>query len=318
MRWSPYYCQFIKMTHPPSILILGAGELGTAVLEALASHPKRHNAPIAVLLRQSTIATQDPHKQKQNARLRSLGASLEAGDLADDSVAQLADVFTRFHTVVSCSGFGLPPGTQTKLTQAVLQARTPRYVPWQWGIDYDVVGAGSAQDLFDEQLHVRALLRAQHRMHWLIVSTGLFTSFLFLPEFGVVDLARRKVRALGSWEGRLSLTTASDIGRVAAELVFDPRDGEAGVVYVAGDTVTYRRVAELVRGRFGGEWAEEVWDEEFLRGELGKRPDDGMLKYTNVWAVGKGVAWDLECTVNRQRGIEMQGLEGYLRDMPDL
>ncbi|KAI0892850.1 NAD(P)-binding protein [Annulohypoxylon nitens] len=306
------------MPSPPSILILGAGELGTSVLEALAAHPKRGSVKIAVLLRKSTIETQDPEKRKQNAYLESLGASLEPGDLANDDIAQLAGTFKRFHTVVSCSGFGLPAGTQVKLTRAALEAGVKRYVPWQWGIDYDVVGAGSAQDLFDEQLGVRTLLRGQQETEWVIVSTGLFMSFLFKSEFGVVDLKGRKLRALGSWEGRLSVTTARDIGRVAAEVVLDPREGERGVVYVAGDTVSYRQVAQLVKKRFGGEWAEEVWDEEFLKGKLRERPDDGMLKYTNVWAVGKGVAWDIESTVNKKRGIEMQGLESYLKNMPDL
>ncbi|OTB11919.1 hypothetical protein K445DRAFT_321633 [Daldinia sp. EC12] len=309
------------MSAAPSILLVGAGELGTAVLEALVAHPKRNNGTISILLRQSSISSQDPAKQTQNERLKSLGAtSFVAGDLANDSVEKLAETFGKFHTVIACSGFGLPPGTQVKLTQAVLKAKVRRYIPWQWGIDYDAVGGGSAQDLFDEQLQVRSLLRSQENTDtdWVIVSTGLFMSFLFLPEFGVVDLKGRKLRALGSWEARLSLTTARDIGRVAAEVVYDPREVRRQVVYIAGDTVTYARVAELVEERFGGGWTRELWDVDFLKGKLRERPDDGMLKYTNVWAVGRGVAWDMESTLNAQRGIELQGLESYLKDMPDL
>ncbi|KAI1654535.1 isoflavone reductase family protein [Daldinia decipiens] len=306
------------MSASPPILLIGAGELGTAVLESLVAHPKRNSGSIAILLRQSSISSQDPAKKAQNDRLKSLGATFEAGDLANDSAEQLAGVFEKYHTIISCSGFGLPPGTQVKLTQAVLQAKARRYIPWQWGIDYDAVGGGSAQDLFDEQLRVRSLLRSQRDTDWIIVSTGLFTSFLFLPAFGVVDLPARKLRALGSWDARLSLTTAADIGRMAAEVAYDPRDVSHQVVYIAGDTVTYARVAELVEGRFGGEWTREVWDVEGLKEKLRERPDDGMLKYTNVWAVGKGVAWDMEKTLNAQRGVELQGLEDYLRAMPDL
>ncbi|KAI0378730.1 NAD(P)-binding protein [Hypomontagnella monticulosa] len=305
------------MTGSPSILLIGAGELGAAVLEALAAHPKRNDGKIAILLRQSSISSQDPEKAKQNKYLQSLGATFEAGDLANDSADQLAEVFKKYHTIISCSGFGLPAGTQVKLTQAVLKAGTPRYIPWQWGIDYDAVGAGSAQDLFDEQLQVRSLLRGQQDTDWVIVSTGLFMSFLFLPAFGVVDLKERKVRALGSWDAKLTLTTAKDIGRMAAEVAYDPREVARQVVYIAGDTVTYRQAAKFVKERFGGEWSEEVRDAEFLKGKLKERPDDGMLKYTNVWAVGKGVAWDMEKTLNGQRGIELQGLESYLMEMPD-
>lgn len=289
-------------------------------MEALAAHPKRNGGKIAVLLRESSIHTRDAEKRKAHERLRSLGAEFEPADVAGDSAEDLAKVFGRYHTVISCSGFGLPPGTQAKLTRAVLEAGTPRYVPWQWGIDYDAVGRGSAQDLFDEQLRVRSQLRAQGqtRTDWVIVSTGLFMSFLFLPAFGVVDLGGKTVRALGSWDAELTVTTAADIGRVAAEVAWDPRDVSRQVVYVAGDTVSYARVAELVRKRFGGEWKRELWDAGFLKEKLKERPDDGMLKYTNVWAVGKGVAWNMERTLNARRGIEMQGLERYLEEIPDL
>ncbi|KAI1085852.1 isoflavone reductase family protein [Whalleya microplaca] len=303
------------MAASPSVLIIGAGELGTAVLSALSAHPARQGGPLTVLLRASTIASPDPGKQARNAHLRSLGASLVAGDIASASVAELAPVFRGFHTVIACAGFGLPPRTQTKLARAVLEAGVPRYLPWQWGIDYDAVGAGSAQDLFDEQLEVRGILRSQTETDWVIVTTGLFMSFLFLRGFGVVDVKGRVVRALGAWDARLTVTEVRDIGRLAAEVVYVPGGIERRVVYIAGDTLSYARVAELVERRFGGEWKRELWDREVLRERLRADPGDGMAKYASVWAAGKGVAWDLEQTLNAQRGIQTQDVESYLQEM---
>ncbi|MGF6660693.1 hypothetical protein QF000_002338 [Paraburkholderia atlantica] len=69
------------------------------------------------------------------------------------------------------------PGVQLKITQAALDAKVKRYFPWRFGVDYDIIGRGSAQVLFDEQLDVRDLLRAQTGTEWVIVSTGMFTSF---------------------------------------------------------------------------------------------------------------------------------------------
>jgi len=101
-----------------------------------------------------------------------------------DSEDHLAGIFANYDTVIACSGFGFPAGTQLRVARAVLKAGSEgkdgkgkgvrRYFPWQWGIDYDVVGQGSAQDLFDEQLGVRKLLRAQKEVDWVVVSTGLF------------------------------------------------------------------------------------------------------------------------------------------------
>lgn len=57
-------------------------------------------------------------------------------------------------------------------------------------MNYDVVGKGSGQPVWDEQYDVRTLLREQNVTEWVIVSTGIFTSFLFEPAFDVVNLAK--------------------------------------------------------------------------------------------------------------------------------
>ena len=41
----------------------------------------------------------------------------------------------------------------------------------------------------------------------MIVSTGIFTSYLFDSGFGVVDAATKTVRALGDWRYAVTLTT---------------------------------------------------------------------------------------------------------------
>ncbi|KAI0115933.1 hypothetical protein GGR51DRAFT_368597 [Nemania sp. FL0031] len=305
------------------ILIVGAGELGTSMLEGLVQRSKHQPSPVSppsitVLLRASTINSVDSNKVQANAYLHSLGASLAAGDIVQDTEEHLASIFQNYDTIIVCSGFGFPSGTQLRVTRAVLHAGVKRYFPWQWGIDYDIVGAGSAQDLFDEQLEVRKLLRAQDSVDWVVVSTGLFVSFIFVPEFGPVDLKARTLRALGSWDTRLSVTTPRDIGRVAAEIIYEPREIHRQVVFVAGDTVSYENVANLMTRRFGGQWTRELWDMQTLEQRLKANSDDGMVKYQNVFGAGKGVAWDMAATVNKQRGMEMQTVEGYLREMKDL
>ncbi|RYO78197.1 hypothetical protein DL766_008942 [Monosporascus sp. MC13-8B] len=309
-----------QQQHQP-ILIVGAGELGTAVLEALVAHPKRDAAhsPISVLLRKSTIESADPAKRASNERLRALGAAeLVPGDVVGASEEELADTFRRFHTVVVCAGMGLPAGTQLRIARAALAAGVPRLLPWQWGVDYDAVGPGSAQDLFDEQLAVRRLLRGQEATDWVVVSVGLFMSFLFEPAFGAVDPAARTARGLGGWDTPVTATAVRDVGRVAAEAVCDPRDAHRRVVYAGGDTLTYGRVAELAEKRFGGHWTREEWPLDLLKRKALENPDDAMVKYQIVFGAGRGVAWDLAGTINRQRGMQMQTVEDYLAEMQDL
>lgn len=78
-------------------------------------------------------------------------------------------VFARFDTVVGCAGMVAGRETPMKLATAALKSGVKRYFPWQFGVDFEVIGRGSPQDLFDAQLDVRELLRAQDKTEWVIM-----------------------------------------------------------------------------------------------------------------------------------------------------
>ncbi|MFY1947123.1 aromatic alcohol reductase [Achromobacter xylosoxidans] len=300
------------MSNPDATLVLGAGQLGLAMLRSLAPHA----APgtLAVLLRPSSLRTDDPQKQRDLATLRALGVQIVSGDLLAQPAAELAALFGRFGTVVSCTGFVGGPGVQRKIARAALDGGVRRFVPWQFGVDYDLIGRGSPQDLFDEQLDVRDMLRAQSATEWLIVSTGMFTSFLFEPAFGVVDLAARRVNALGGWDTQVTVTTADDIGALTAAILrAEPRLANQ-VVYVAGDTVSYRQLADTVDRALGIETQRQARTVPALMRELAAAPGDPMRKYRAVFAQGRGVAWDPARTFNAARGIATQGLAAWVRE----
>lgn len=298
-------------THPTSILVLGAGELGMPVLREIA---KFTGARVSVLLRAATIESSDPVKQKDIVELRAIGVALVAGDLMGDSVAELAAVFAGFDTVVSCIGFAAGPGTQLKIAHAVLQAGVRRYFPWQFGVDYDLIGRGSAQDLFDEQLDVRDLLRGQERTQWVIVSTGMFTSFLFEPVFGVVDLQHNTVRALGSWDTSVTVTTPEDIGALTARILFATPAITNQVVYTAGDTLTYGQLADTLNTELGRTLERVEWSVPLLQADLALAPSDALRKYRVVFAQGKGVSWDQAQSFNVQHQIEVTNVPRWIRE----
>ncbi|KAI9715280.1 MAG: hypothetical protein M1812_006091 [Candelaria pacifica] len=288
---------------PASILILGAGELGTAIIKGLVNHPFRpcpsSQTKLTVLLRPSTISSPTPEKQSFIDFLHSNQISIVPADLVSAPVSELGTLFEKYDTVLSCTGFSAGKGTQLKLANAALKAGVRWYLPWQFGVDYDVIGRGSAQDLFDEQCDVRDLLRSQQHMKWTVISTGIFMSFLFEDFFGVVDRSTGEdgevmVRALGSWENEITVTTVEDIGSLTAAVVVGT-GGQEGVVYVGGDTVSYERLAGFVE-HYKGRVKREVWSVDFLKEELAKDPENTIKKYRVVFAEGRGVAWDLDRT----------------------
>lgn len=298
-----------------SILVLGAGELGLEVLRRLAKRVVTvPGTSVTVLLRQSTIQSTAPAKQKNLGELRALGVEFLAGDLVEESAEELAALFHSFDTVIGCTGFVAGRSIQLKLARAVLAAGVKRYFPWQFGVDYDLIGRGSAQDLFDEQLDVRDLLRAQTKTEWVIVSTGMFTSFLFEPSFGVVDLANNTVHALGSWGNAVTVTTAEDIGVLTAEVVFaEPRIANQ-IVYTAGDTITYGRLADLIDAELGLKVKRQTWTVPYLKEELAKDPANPLKKYRVVFAEGKGVSWDPSQSFNARRGIAVVDVATWIRN----
>ncbi|WP_144140604.1 aromatic alcohol reductase [Paraburkholderia sp. BCC1884] len=303
------------MSHSQSILVLGAGELGMAMMRSLARRAAAApQVSIAVLLRPATLHSGDPARRKDIDELRALSIELVSGDLAGQDAASLAALFRRFDTVISCTGFVGGKGVQLKLARAALEAGVARYFPWQFGVDYDVIGRGSAQDLFDEQLDVRDLLRAQQRTEWVIVSTGMFTSFLFEPSFGVVDLEQNTVHALGSWDNAVTVTTADDIGALTTEIVFARPRIANQVVYLAGDTVSYRRLADSLDAMLGLHVRRVEWSVPQLQAELAAEPDSSLRKYRAVFAAGAGVSWSPAQTFNAQRGIAVCGIEQWMRE----
>lgn len=286
---------------PEGVLVIGAGELGASVLEALSGRAERDAdlRTLALMVRPSA----SERSRRRAGDLAAEGIGLVEVDVAEASTAELAALMGRYHTVVSCVGMTAGSGMQVKLAQAALAGGVPRFFPWQFGMDYDVIGRNSPQDLFDEQLDVRDLLRGQSRTDWVIVSTGMFTSFVFEPSFGVVDLSSNTVHALGSWDNEVTLTTPEDIGVLTAEIVHARPRIANEVVFVAGDTLTFRQLADIVEEVRGVPVTRTEWSLPYLLDELHRDPTDSMKKYHAVFAPGKGVAWPKEQSFNANHGI---------------
>jgi hypothetical protein len=294
-------------------LVIGAGELGMSMLRALTARGRMQDETFSVLLRPGAPERASVEQQSTLDALRDMNVPVVHADLAVDTEDDLAAVFSNFATVICCTGFVAGRGTQRKITSAVLKAGVDRYVPWQFGVDYDVVGRGSGQEVFDEQSDVRDMLRAQSRTHWVIVSTGMFTSFLFEPAFGVVDLQNARVHALGSWDHRVTVTTPADIGRLTVAILRQDPSINDRVVFVAGDTVTYRELADKVERHLGKPVERVLWTLATLRAEVDRHPDDGMRKYHLAFARSTGVAWNISSTFNVEQGLEVVDIMTWLQ-----
>ena len=296
-----------------NILVLGAGELGMPVLRNLARRAKHiDGARISVLLRASAVESDAPPKQRDIAEIRDAGIEIVVGDLVNSSIDELASIFSRYDTVIGCAGYAAGINTPMKLAKAALQSGIPRYFPWQFGVDFEAIGRGGPQDIFDAQLDVRELLRAQDKTEWVIISTGMFMSYLFEPEFGVVDLKDNAIHALGSLDTAVTLTTPEDIGLLTAEIVFFEPTIRNKIVFLAGDTVTYGEVADKLEAALGRRFSRSEWTVPFLMDELTNDPKNMMRKYRAAFALGRGVAWDKAATFNQRHAIPVTDVSAWI------
>lgn len=296
--------------HVEKILILGAGQLGMQVIRNMVS--KISSGAVSVLVEPGFTTSGDKYKKEATDELTMRGVDIIPFDLSEGTEEKLAELFSAFQTVICCTGFIAGPGTQLKITHAVLAAGVARYFPWQFGVDYDIVGKGSGQPVFDEQYEVRALLRSQEITEWVIVSTGMFTSFLFEPTFGVVDLATNTVRALGSWDTRVTVTTPEDIGLLTTDIYLEGSRIRNEVIFVAGDTISYAQLATVVEEVTGKPFKRIQLTLDELNNQLLQTPEDVMLRYRVAFARGTGMWWEKSKTYNFKKGIETVDVKTWL------
>lgn len=86
------------------------------------------------------------------------------------------------------------------------------------------------------------------------------------------------------------------------------------VVYIAGDTISYRQLADAVDELLDLNVRRTEWSVPDLKRELAEDPGNSIKKYRAVFAEGKGVAWDKSQTFNVQRSIAACGLEEWMRN----
>lgn len=289
------------------ILVLGCGELGTEVLKNL--NELKTDKQVYVLVREPKTE----EKKKKLDQWKEAGVLPICFDLLGSSEEEISGLFNNFDAVITCIGYGTPLGTQRKITKSVLKAKVKLYIPWQFGVDYDAIGYGSGQDVFDEQLQVRELIRAQSQTDWIIISTGVFMSYLFEPFFGIVDIENSRINALGSWSNTMTFTTPEDIGKLTAQLILKkyPKTKNE-VVYVAGDTVSFGDVHKKISDFLGKELDKSVLTVDELLQSL-KENSEGVAKYRLVFAKGIGVSWDKKFTFNEMEGIPVEDISTYLK-----
>lgn len=120
------------------------------------------------------------------------------------------------------------------------------------------------------------------------------------------------VRALRSWDHKVTVTDVADIGKVLARIIAGDVEAQNTILYAAGDTLSYKELADIVARVTGRDIEEEEWSIPYLEAELAKDPDDLIKRYRLIFA-RDGVWWDKNSTMNHKLDIRMTDVETYAR-----
>ncbi|MEW2480085.1 hypothetical protein AB0876_10880 [Mycobacterium sp. NPDC049093] len=121
------------------------------------------------------------------------------------------------------------------------------------------------------------------------------------------------VRPATSAHARRRATTPEDIGTLTAEIVHRQPRVANQIVYLAGDTISFTRLADIVDEVRGTSVTRTEWPLPYLLGELERHPTDSMKKYHAMFAAGRGIAWPKEHSFNVIHGIPTTDTASWAR-----
>ena len=82
-----------------------------AMINAFVKKLKTNQGSLNVLLRKESILASDELKSRRLREFKSNDVEVVAGDLRKDSMENLSKIFSKFGTVINCSGFVGGKGT---------------------------------------------------------------------------------------------------------------------------------------------------------------------------------------------------------------
>lgn len=188
-----------------------------------------------------------------------------------------------------------------------------RFFPSEYGTDVAYDATSSSEKPSQQKIQVRALLESDviKRLKYTYLVTGPFADMYVGiqtadPRAGHFDPVAREATLLGDGNGRISLTTRPDVGRLLVAALRNPQYCDNGAVKVNSFTTTPSEILQEMERETGAKWTVSYTPLEKLR-EL----------ETEAWEQEKALAtlytlrriWTEGRTLYEKRDNEAMGME---------
>lgn len=280
-----------------NILIFGAtGLIGEHITNPIVDS-RADFGRIAIFTSYNTLLS----KADEIDALKAKGVEILSGDIT--SAGDVEEAFKGFDTVVSCVG---RPVIHTQLQLIELMDKHPdvkRFFPSEYGTDIEYDSTSAQEKPHQQKLKVRAALKKVKNLEYTYVVTGpygdadggLYLSALptDIESRGTFDVKRKRAVLIGDGEGKISLTTMRDVGKLVLAAIKHPEATKNKALKVNSFTATPKEIVAEFEKQTGGEaWnvsytsLDELKDLE-QQAWAKEDPRAGPLTLRRIWASGR-------------------------------
>ena len=302
-----------------NILIIGAtGLIGEHITNAIISSAGDFGK-IAVFTSPNTVET----KPDMINRLKSQSVEIKTGDMT--SAEDVTEAFNGFDTVVSCVGRPVIDKQILLLKLADEHPDVKRFFPSEYGTDIEYGPASAHEKPHQLKLKVRAALKDVKNLEYTYVVTGpyadadralyLSAAPAGLDDWPSYDVERKRAVLLGDGDGKISMTTMRDVGKLVVAALKHPEAAKNRPLLVNSFTTTPKEIVAEFEKQTGG----QSWDVSFSSLDQLKeleqqawadnKPYAGAFTLRRIWTEG-GTLYDQRDNglIDMEDGVEsLQG-----------
>ncbi|EMC96534.1 hypothetical protein BAUCODRAFT_148130 [Baudoinia panamericana UAMH 10762] len=303
-----------------NILIFGAtGLIGEFIIDAILASKGKEFSRIGIFTSNNTLWT----KSDEIDRLKARGVEVLSGNLA--SADAVSEAYNGFDTVVSCVGRPIIHHQVQLIELADKHPDVKKFFPSEYGTDIEYGPSSANEKPHQQKLKVRAALKATKDLEYTYVVTGPYGDAdrgLFLsarpPEDeagGTFDVKRKRAVLLGDGNGRISLTTMRDVGKLVVAALLHPEEAKNRALRVNSFTTTPKDIVAEFEKQTGG----QSWSVDFtplsqlkqLEQQAWERGDAhaGTLTLRRIWSEGG--------TLYEKRDNALIGMEDSVDSLQD-
>ena len=279
-----------------NILIFGGtGLIGEHISNAIVANKQLFNR-IALFTSTNTLWTKPDHIDS----LKAEGVEIIVGDLK--LAGDVNEAYNGIDTVISCVGRQVI-GTQVQLVQlADKHPDVKRFFPSEYGTDIEYGPQSANERPHQQKIKVRAALKQTSNLEYTYIVTGPYGDAdpgLYLSAWpsdkeagGTFDVKRKRAVLLGGGEGKVSLTTMRDVGKLVVAALLHPEASKNKALRLNSFTTTPKQIVSEFEKQTGGEaWRVDTTSIDKLsnmESEAWEKQDSRATAYTlrRIWTEG--------------------------------